>query len=98
MSTLEPIAVWTIPSAEELHEYLHHINEQGDSTNTGGVDANGNPFVVHLLGASVAVLTNSPWDGEVDFGTGMFCEECNAASLPTLASLAYPVRVIAKSP
>ena len=84
--------------AEALRDHLDALNDAGIRTEAAGVDVNDNPFLIGLSGPyaeSEVVIFGSPWDSEVDYGTGLHCDECHASNLHGINDLRYPVRVIA---
>lgn len=80
---------------EELVATLHAMNEQGIEPKLSGLDAEGQPFLVQILGPyaeRVAVTLNTPWDSEVSYHNTLHdCEECGAQGDWNLDALTFPV-------
>ena len=86
-----------VADAEGLRAHLDALNEAGKDFRAAGTDARGEPFLIALDGpyAEVEVVIHgSPWDSEVDYGTGRRCEECHAANLQDMGSLSFPVTIL----
>ena len=89
-----------LPDQDALRAHLDHLNEDGLTHIVGGIDARNVPFLAVLRGPyadAEDVIYGSPWDGEVEYGTGQLCDECGAANLDTLGSLVYPVTVFLRT-
>ena len=87
-----------LADAEALRDHLDALNESGEDCTTAGIDARGSAFIVVLAGPyaeTEAVVLGNPWDNEVDFGTGTYCEECRAHANAGLDRLNFPVTVMA---
>lgn len=85
-----------LASADELRQHMDLLNESGHHSEIAGVDCNGHAFLACLRGPYAEwteVFFGSPWDGELDYGTGTYCDECNAANTHTVEDIKYPVTV-----
>lgn len=91
----------TFTSADDLRAHMDRLNDQGESSNVAGVDANDIPFIAQLIGPyaeTTAVMTNSPWDGEVGLDMMDPCPECAVGpENRTIESLAYPLQIFGRS-
>lgn len=86
-----------VADQDELVQQLNALNDAGIDFRLPGLDAGGQPFLVMLDGPyaeSVKVVVGSPWDSEVDWGTGRRCEDCNAANLHEIEHIAFPAVVL----
>lgn len=86
--------------AAALRAHLDAINELGWDYRAVGIDAVNEPFLITLHGPyaeTEQVFFVSPWDGEVDHGTGQKCDECCAANPHTIDQIRYPVEVLTRA-
>lgn len=89
-----------IADAEALRDHLNDLNSTGTDFRAVGMDARGAAFLIALSGCyadTEVVLYGDPWDGEVEYGTGRRCDECNAQELHPMESLRFPVLVILRA-
>lgn len=88
-----------LADAVALRAHLDALNDHGIDFRAAGMDSRGAPFLIALSGPyaeSEQVFYGSPWDSEVDWGTGRWCAECNAANPHSIESLAFPVVVLTR--
>lgn len=86
-----------LQDAQALRDHLDKLNDTGFDYRCSGMDANNTAFFVSLIGPYADgehVFTVSPWDGEVSFSSGPYCDECAAHTPLGLEDLTYPVRVL----
>lgn len=94
----------TMPDAEALRDHLDGLNEAGTTPISVGIDANGSPFLITLVGPYVEsedVFFDSPWQGDRDYGERIdgewvakkpHCEECRAM-VHGINDIKYPRRL-----
>jgi hypothetical protein len=93
----EKVGLLPLADSDALRAHLDRLNESGLDYRAAGMDANGTPFFITLLGPYAEaehVITASPWDGEVSLGRPSWCDECDAHSPLHITDLAYPVHVV----
>ena len=91
------ITTLLVADADALRVHLDALNESGTDYRAAGMGKNGEPFLIALSGPyaeSEDVIYGSPWDGEVDYGTGVRCDECNAAHHHGIGAIAFPAVVL----
>lgn len=88
----------TMPDAEALRGHLDRLNDAGLKSETVGMGANGESFLVVLSGPYAdreEVFFGSPWDAETDWSTGLRCDECCTHEAFALDDIAFPAVILA---
>lgn len=93
----ERMILQSVKDEDGLRAVLDTLNESGVDYKVAGMDSVGNAFLATLTGPyaeGIAVMWGNPWDSEVDYSTGIRCEECYAANNDTPDHIKYPAEVI----
>lgn len=92
----EVIEVKVLADEPALRDLLDTLNNDGIDYKLAGMDSKNESFLACLSGVyaeNLVIVFGNPWDSEVEYRTGVFCEHCQGQNLATADRLAFPISV-----
>ena len=91
------VTTMSVRTEDDLFDRMNDMNTSGVDPKVVGLDATGTPFMAQLVGAyasEMIIICGTPWDSEVEYSTGIRCDECAAQNHHKPSDLEWRVSLI----